>query len=356
MFKILVLLYGFVVDITVQLLVTTITGQRDPYESCNIINATFALGNVHNPGLPTSKRLPDPQECIGYIVSVISLIVPLTLSGMSWVFNFDPINIHLDNVIPEIPRKIFAATCYGTLAFAGAQICWLFILHCITIYQYSENLSLQNLNESKLNFPNSHCSVMNRIVLTFFKVLIKFIEKLYPRWRLGGNHQFRHVYKIRKLGSESVTVRFRHCRFIHHQLQIILCMCNQNTLYFMPTMALVGVYLCTICNYMIVNLLETSEFQSRIAFTCAIMMDVAVYWVTLFLAQHASETLLRTKAFIDCWKGNIHLGKLERKQVRAMSAFGFKIGPFLHVKKSTALDIFAFIFNYTTTLLINDKS
>lgn len=350
-----VLTYCVTLGITSQAFVTVFVAQKDPTVGCNLINAVFKLTNAKHFGLPTSQRLPDLQECIAYCISFGGLLLPLTFAGIPLMFDFDPINAQLQQCVPDIPRRLFASLAYGSLGYFATEFCVLTILHCVAFAHCIEILTLENLNLSRLRSTQRSASFFENVVKKLVKSLLCTLELFYPSWRLKQKFGFKEdCMKVNRCHLKNCHPRFQHCRKMHFQLQVLTECGNMQMNWFVPTMTLVGVYLCTLCNYFIITYRNSGDFNIQLLIACDIPFNIAIYWIILFLSNHASLPGMYSYELLSIWKRDA-LSQVERKQVVAMNSFGLRMGPFFQMTKVTALDLIGFTLSYTTTLLVNRK-
>lgn len=148
--------------------------------------------------------------------------------------------------------------------------------------------------------------------------------------------------------STTKPILFWKVRFAHLQMRMMTEGCNQAVRTFVPTMTGCGMVVCISLNFGIITLADREDI--RIIVLAFLIINVVVHGIIMFFCKHASNPAITTQKTLEYWAGQLR-EKLERRQLKAMRQFGFWIGPFFSAKRSTALDIFASILEYTVNLL-----
>jgi len=89
------------------------------------------------------------QEVVGYGLAIG--FVNFTFSAIAYPLlrDYDPINLELKDVLPEIPRRLLAVTYYGLMAFYTTNYCAQFILLLLTCCEAFEKQTEWNLKMNK---------------------------------------------------------------------------------------------------------------------------------------------------------------------------------------------------------------
>ncbi|CAL8083992.1 unnamed protein product [Orchesella dallaii] len=337
-----------------QTLASIYTMERHPSDFTYVASQLLKLGKMHWQGWPSSERLPDIQELVGYGLasSCMSTIGFVCLYPL--LRSYDPINYELNEVIPEVPRRLFATCIYGFLTFHSAIICSLFIGVILAACHVFEKETEKNKYRSMGTQPENKDNQLECLVQEILFYVFLSLDRLLGRNKSSTTvHPLEEVVAVNQCASleeEPVNEQYKRSLRRHRELRLLMEASNKNVQVFIPTMATVGILLCTIFTYTLLTMYNKEEF--RLLFPPIALFLVCVNILILFFCHHASLPLIYTEETIHFWKG-VLIGKLEGRQVKSMQPFGFTLGAFFHAKRETALKMNDIILNNTITLLLS---
>ncbi|CAL8145640.1 unnamed protein product [Orchesella dallaii] len=354
-------IYFFLIGMGFQALATFYTIERDPSGFSFVSSQIFNLGGESHRGWPTSRRLPDIPELIGYGMAIVFFNFPLAGIVYPLIKSLDPINTHFTGILPELPRRLLASFSYGFLLFFSANICASFLLLILTCCQVMEKQTERNHKLSVGESPIETSHWIEAHIQFVVKRILLGIEYLLTiaKWKTGSGCSvwcaeipemviIRNVAQSGRNSEHNQNFELR--RRFHIQLRLLMEASNRNVHVFIPTMATVGMLLCVILNYGIIKLHDREEM--RIFVFMAIFILVAINTLIFFLCHHASQPMIHTSEMILFWKGKLK-GELEKRQVRCMRPIGFTLGAFFLAKRDTALEMNDIILNATINVLLS---
>ncbi|CAL8083995.1 unnamed protein product [Orchesella dallaii] len=332
------------------------TMERQPSDFTYVASQVFKLGKIHWRGWPSSERLPDIQELAGYGLasSCMSTIGFVCLYPL--LRSYDPINYELNEVIPEVPRRLLASCIYGFLTFNSAIIGSLFLgvvlAACHVFEKETANNKRQSTGIDSENPENRLECMVQEILFYIFLWLDRFLGRKKSSATIQPLEDIVVVNPAPTVTMEHesvITEQFYRSLRRHRQLCLLMEGCNENVQVFIPTMAFVGILHCTTFTYTLLTMYNREEF--RLLFPSIALFLVCINILVLFFCKHASLPLIYTEETIHFWKGVLK-GKLERRLCNSMQPFGFTLGVFFHAKRETALQMNDIILNSTITLLL----
>ncbi|CAL8112092.1 unnamed protein product [Orchesella dallaii] len=364
-----VCLYFFALAMLTQAFVTIYTLEVDPKELCYTISQIFKLGRIKYQGWPSSTRLPNLMELVGYGMALGFCNFTIISAFYPVLRPYDPINMELDGILPEVPRRLLAAVLYGTLVFFAANICASFLLSILAVVHVFEEETEANHKLSLEESQQKAHHLVERVIQEILKVLFLLLEKVFRKNKrtvnpesLQPNPTYLHEIMVDKRTSEvdinvnksscqmSINERFRIRRKHHIRMRLLMETNNRCTETFVPTMTTVGMVICIVFNYILLTMYDKENAELFVALGVCIL--ICINLLILFLCHHASLPLIHTSETIIFWKGRL-TGQVERRQVRCMRPLGFILGKFFYAKRDTALKINDIISNSTITLLLS---
>ncbi|CAL8112112.1 unnamed protein product [Orchesella dallaii] len=353
---------------TTQACVTMYAMEKEPKGFVYSVTQTLKARGVTHLGWPNSRRLPDIPELIGYVIAMVFCNFPLMAVLYPLLRDQDPLNVELKDILPSVPRRLLAVVVYVPVVFFGVTICSQFLLMVLAVVQ---NLALETDKNYQLSVGKPIHKTPNwveRLVQDILKFVFKNLENIHKKiisrvhpWiskpsDLEANVNINttrkpEIQQQQLCGSDmSLNERFQIRRKRHITIHLMMDMCNGDVEAFVPTMAGVGMMLCIIFNYALLTLHNHTEL--RMFLFAGFLLFVVINFFILFLCHHASLPLINTTETIWFWKGR-QARKLEKKQLRCMRPFGFKLGRFFYSKKDTALEMNDIILNCTISLLLS---
>ncbi|CAL8132806.1 unnamed protein product [Orchesella dallaii] len=348
---------GIVTAMTIQAAVTVYTMELEPKRLAYSVRETLNLGGVVYKGKPNSNRIPDMQELVSYGMAIALCNFVLITGLYPLLLNLDPINTILVGILPEVPRRLLAMFVYVITSFLAGSTCASFLLMVLTIVHIFDVQTAMNLKQSMGYSTVQNIQRVDRLLQNILKEVLSLLEKrnrLQIQPTISKSSCLKAldtedrpvVIEIQKCGNE---INFGRIYKKHMTMNLLMDMSNRNVEVYVPTMLTVGMTFCIIFNYSIVTLHTRKDMQ--ILILAAIFILVAINGLIHFLCYHASLPLIHTTSTIMYWKGCL-VAKLEKKQVRCMRPFGFKLGHFCYTKSDTALKMNDVIINATITLLL----
>ncbi|CAL8083989.1 unnamed protein product [Orchesella dallaii] len=339
-------------------LATIYTMERHPPDFTYVLTQIIKLGKVHWRGWPTSERLPDIQELVAYGLASSCMSSTAFCCLYPLLRSYDPINYELKDLIPEVPRILLAVCIYGFVTFGCAVICSSLMALLLAACHVFEKETEKNKSCSIGTQPENKDNQLECLVQEILFYVFLSLDRL-----LGRNKSSTTVHPLEEVVQRFVTVnpcgsleeepmneQYKRSLRRHRQLRLLMEASNKNEQVFIPTMATVGILLCTIFNYTLLTMYDKEEF--RLLFPPIALFLVSTNVLILFFCHHASLPLIYTEETIHFWKG-VLIGKLEGRQVKSMQPFGFTLGAFFHAKRETALEMNDIILNNTITLLLS---
>ncbi|CAL8127732.1 unnamed protein product [Orchesella dallaii] len=347
--------YATATCMTIQALATMYTMERDPSGFVYASTALFKLGGVQHQGWPSSQRLPNLQEILGYGFAAVICLFPVMCCVYPLVLNEDPINTELEHIIPDLPRRLLASILYGIGTLIGAIICSSFLLLILTVCEVFERqtriIYKQNMKKTFNKIP----SRLENFIHMVLKPIFVWLEKARNRVESGklqnfdGNNVVIDIsQENRNIAVESI-VSYEGLRQKYNQLRLLMELSNKNVEIFIPAMTCVGMLLCIGMNYSIILLYDRGDLRGFICIEA--FVDICINILILFFCHHAILPMNYTNDILLQWQ-KILTKKVDRKQIQNMRPFGFKLGPFSYVKRETALEINDIIINTTITLIL----
>lgn len=125
---------------------------------------------------------------------------------------------------------------------------------------------------------------------------------------------------------------------------------NESMCVFDPSMTPVGVHLCLVTN---VGLVKTHNLDGILFLRiCAILSSICIHWLIVFFVNHTASLAVCNVKIQQFWK-KILQAKVDRLKLRSLQVFGFTLGQFTKIAKTTGLDLLMIILNNTITVLIS---
>ncbi len=85
---------------------------------------------------------------------------------------------------------------------------------------------------------------------------------------------------------------------------------------------------------------------------CAALSNIFIHWLIVFFTNHTSSPVVNNTEIKQVWK-KILLRKVDRLRLRALPIFGYTMGQFAKMSKTTGLDLLMMILNNTLTVLMS---
>ncbi|CAL8112126.1 unnamed protein product [Orchesella dallaii] len=362
-----VVLYFTAIAMVIQASITMYTMEVDPKEFCYIDSQIFKLGGIKYQGWPSSKRLPNLMELVGYGMALVFCNFTFAVIVYPLLRSYDPINAELNGILPELPRRLLASTVYGSLAFLSANTCAVFLLSVLAVVHVFEVETEANHKLSMGESIQATAHPLERVIHEILKVVFQLLEKICRKNKINSvqfespplyiheimfvKREFEPQICVNEWKSRAlINEKFRIRRKRHIHMRLLMETSNRTVETFVPTMATVGMIICIVFNYSILTMYDKEGFQVFIAFGACIL--ICINLLILFLCHHASLPLIHTSETIIFWKGRL-TGRIQRRQVMCMRPLGFTLGKFFYAKRDTALDINDVISNATITLLLS---
>ncbi|CAL8112130.1 unnamed protein product [Orchesella dallaii] len=346
--------------------------EKDPQELCYLNNQLYHRAGVKYRGWPSSRRLPNLQELVAYGMAISFCIFPFACASYPLIRSYDPMNVELKDVLPNVPRRVIAALCYGFVSFFAANACCSFLLTCITMV-YGLQMEAETNYKLSLEMPTDETPrQLERIIDTFLKKAFLLLEKTIRKnqnvvkptsfnaelpYITGMNINIHssvstlHIPTNKSELRQCINEKFKKRRNQHIQLRLIMSISNKTVDVFGPTMAIVGMLICVLFNYTIISMYDREDFKLFIGM--GICLLVCINTLILFMCKHAAMPLILTSDTITFWIGKLR-GPVEKRQVRCMRPVGYTLGGFFYAKRDTALEINDIILNLTINLLIGE--
>ncbi|CAL8129262.1 unnamed protein product [Orchesella dallaii] len=344
-------LYVFVTAITTQALVTIYTIERDPASVASTITKHLTVAGITNEGWPNSERLPDIKEICAYILASGFFNFPIITALYPLKRSLDPVNLLLENVVPEILRRILACLIYGVFVCVAANICAaliLIVLTCLEIIQTEteKNYLLSMEKPVIIRMPRIEL-IINRQLKTAFL----WLEKKFEWFRPGTQSQRSHWNRGNTPNETNWSTQHKFKRsFKKHMINTLLIDAGNETVnVFIPTQMTVGMALCISIICIIIKLHGNEYLRPFLYISLLVLVGIIGHTFVLF--KQASLPLIYTTETIRFWKGK-HTGPLFRRQLRCMRSVGYKIGKFFYCKRATALEVIEKIIDATITILV----
>lgn len=321
------------------------------YFVIDAISTIFVEGNVRRIGIPTTERLPDIPELIGYGITLTFQFLAMIAATWPLILNVDPINRDLEG---KIPRRLLASLVYGWVTYIAANVCGLYLILILAFCHIFEKRAEKNSQLSKgivhVNNPN----ILENMAKVLSKHLLWIIEWIYPKWTTFNRSIITRVntrsdYRVLRNRLSNFAVK----KHDHNTMLLLMDQSNRNMNVFIPTLTGVSIILCIVGNYGYISFYDREDL--RIIWFAAICFALYIYFMIMFLCHHAAKPLIFTEETIRYWKRTL-IEKLARRQVRAMMTYGFTMGPFFKVKSITAFDIMDNIINHTIKFLLASNS
>ncbi|CAL8068625.1 unnamed protein product [Orchesella dallaii] len=344
----------------IQAVATVYTMELEPKRLVYFLRQVLNLGHITFKGFRSSERLPDFQEVIAYTIAIVIGNFPLMTGMYALLGNFDPASTLLKDIVPEIPRRLVAMVIYAIATLLGAIPCAMFLLMALTIVNILEVEAANNLKLSK-GLPQKRQRKLDGFVQDVFLAMEKFFRRKNKSQIQPSIYELSHLEVIvtesilrvpekQSQGNEMETQgNFKIVYKNHITNNLLMDTCNRNLEMYVPTMAGVGMTFCVIFNYGLLTLHNNEKWMFSLF--VALFILIVINGLILFLCQHASLPLAHTTNTIRYWKGCL-TRKLDKRQLRCMRPFGFKLGRFFYVKRDTALEMNDIILNVTISLLL----
>ncbi|CAL8097792.1 unnamed protein product [Orchesella dallaii] len=283
---------------------------------------------------------------------------PFVATAYPLLRDYDPVNRVLDGILPEIPRRLFASTTLGLITFFTTNICVQYMLLIICMCQSFENRAKENRAKSTGMIEEKKVNKIEKLLLAEAKLFFIAIEK-FCKTRLAtesDNNCSEPITTVvtivepkSKISEDGIDKGFNERRKLHNVLYILLTTSNKYIDVMIPTMTGVGMAICITCNYFCLTMHRDKNMLMFIPFAACILLSNT--WLIMYFCHHATLPRTYAEETIVYWRRQL-LSRLNRKQLRAMIAYRFTIGPFFIARKNTALDIMSTIVDYTITLLL----
>ncbi len=134
-------------------------------------------------GLPTSERLPNITELLGYWIIVLFFCFPVIAVTWPIILDIDPINRYLKEIIPRTPRKVIASIVFGLFGCIGANACGLFLLTVLIVCQTFKNRTEKKLKLSLQTINQDQQSKLTNYALQICKCVLLIFEWMCPKWK-----------------------------------------------------------------------------------------------------------------------------------------------------------------------------
>ncbi len=324
------------------------------YSTIDTISAIFVEGNIRHIGVPTTERLPDIPELIGYGIMGILLSVPLIAATWPLVLDVDPINRDLKGKLPEIPRRLLASLIYGWVTYIAGNACGLFLLLILSCCNIFEKHTEKNFHISHGYIHNNQPSMLETTAQQLSKHFLRIVEWIYPKWKTFNTSNVakthtRSNYRVLRNQLNNFAAR----KHDHNTMLLLMASSNSTIAVFLPTLAAQGIILCTVLNFGRIYFYDREDL--RIIWGAVVVINICAYYFIMFFCHHAAKPLIFTEETIRYWKGRL-VEKIERRQVRAMMSYGFTLGQFFKVRSITAFNIVDTILSQTVSFLLASKS
>ncbi|CAL8129263.1 unnamed protein product [Orchesella dallaii] len=337
--------------ITTQALVTIYTIERDTASLASTITKHLTVAGITNEGWPNSERLPDIKEIGAYILASGFFNFPIITALYPLKRSLDPVNLMLENVVPEIPRRILACLIYGVFVCVAANICAAFLLIVLTCVETMQTETEKNYWRSMEKPIIIRKPRIEIIINRQLKKVFLWLEKKLEWFRPGPQSQRSHWNRGNTPDETNLSTQQKFRRgFKKHMINTLLIDVGNETVdVFVPTEITVGMVLSTGIICIIINLHE-NEYLRPILYISFLVL-VCINGHTFVLFRQASFPLIYTTESIRFWKGK-HTGPLFRRQLRGMRSVGYRIGKFFYCRRATALEVNEKIIDATISILV----
>ncbi|CAL8097810.1 unnamed protein product [Orchesella dallaii] len=333
-----------------QTLITTYTVERNPQYFTFISTQIFEFSGVKYQGWPSSRRLPDLQEVVGYYIALTLCDFTFVAIAYPFLRDHDIGNVLLKGVLPELPRRLLVMAYYGWYTFYTTNFNTQFLLLIITCCQIFEKETEMNLLLSTQQPFEKKTNWLEKLVQAEAKIFFGVCDKIWKRQTtVGVEVEPPQEIVVQPRNEEESSPTFRKILHRHNCLYILMASSNANVRVFIPGMAAVGMALCVVCNYIILTMYDKEYFQLFAAFGAIVLLCAG--WLIAFFCHHASLPLIYTEATIQHWK-QILSSNLARRKLRTMRTIGFTLGPFFMAKRGTALDMLNTIIDTTISVVL----
>lgn len=292
---------------------------------------------------------------------------------VSQLRDFDPINLilaeALDSFLPRKPRKLIASVLWVPLIIFGSLTTLPTILIILAGSVAGTNFARCNLQMSKdLNGMRATEKIAvkwSKLELLWIQTLKKIFSRPRKRNKIVPNPVIANTkieqnpdnFRMGIVGGAAkeeadtnqldINSVFRQRFLSHSQITLLIRDCNARLWLYCPLLQGVGLIICVMANCGFIKLGNKAELI-LVAF-CA-FVSVVFTLMNLLLINYGSQIGTLTEATIQFWKG-VRVGKMERRQVRAMQVVYMTMGSWFPIRKATALDVMDVIMNQTVAFI-----
>lgn len=132
----------------------------------------------------------------------------------------------------------------------------------------------------------------------------------------------------------------------HNHINLLAEAANEHLHVFIPVLQGVGLVFMVWSNYALLALYDKME---KLLISFCLFLTIVFSIVNLLLLRYAAGPFVASEKTIWYWKGK-RLGKVERKQVKAMRVIGIGMGPFFKIRNRSAMDVMNTILDYTVSM------
>jgi len=137
---------GVIFVITLLVIVTTYSANESHIK---VLSNALQIAGINNVGIPTTERLPDMTELMGYGLVFMFFSFPVVAIAGPFLMSSDFFTEYLTDIIPEFYQRSLAAIIYGSFTFVGANVLGNFLIIEVAGCQIFEKQAEQNLHLSK---------------------------------------------------------------------------------------------------------------------------------------------------------------------------------------------------------------
>ncbi|CAL8098209.1 unnamed protein product [Orchesella dallaii] len=292
------------------------------------------IGGINNRGWPSSCRLPDLQEVIGYFfASALGILVPVGIiypllmpNGVEYVYQ--------KNFLSEIRRYSVPIYC-GCFSFYTAHIFTQFVLLLFTCCQVFERETKTNLMLSKGDEMKTRSCWLEKLVRAGATTFFRALEMIRKKKQSDDSEEPVEIV----VGSEegATCPHFNWILRRHRCLSILMAETNEIMKAFILGLAAIGIAIGVGSSYVIVTMHDTLGLDFIVGI-CFVLI-ICVGWLNMLFYRHASYPLVNAMETIWYWRRTL-TSKGARMKLKTMRVIGFALGPFFLVNDGTVKYLF----------------
>ncbi|CAL8097898.1 unnamed protein product [Orchesella dallaii] len=170
-----ILFHGLALCLETFTMITVYSFEKNPEGFGFVKTQILRIRGIKHNGWPNSKRLPDLQELVTYGFAVGYFNFPIAALIAPFLLDQDPINAELKDVLPPIPRRIFASFLCATTVFYSALVNGTFLLGLMTCCYALEKLTEMNLKLSLGESGERNSSRLEQNIQTILEAILHLV-------------------------------------------------------------------------------------------------------------------------------------------------------------------------------------